>query len=83
MAIYELKMFLDGYDDDIVKDETVGMFATRELAEARIVELALEGRTIRSAEIVEAAVIVVPTVDGDTAIVGAGAMRERPSAEAR
>lgn len=53
MAIYELKMFIGGYDDDSIVDETIGMFTTRELAEARIVELALKGETIRSAAIVE------------------------------
>lgn len=53
VRIFELKMALDGYDDDQITLETEGLFTSRELAEERIVKVALEGRTIRSAEIVE------------------------------
>jgi len=51
--IFELKMHIGGYDDDSLDYSTIGMFSTRELAEAHIVELALKGETIRSAEIIE------------------------------
>jgi hypothetical protein len=57
MQVFALVASLDGYDDSDVDPDILGLFTTRELAEAQIVKLVLAGRIIRYARIDQYSVI--------------------------